>query len=114
LDFHLKNSSWNQAVTLAVQVFEADAKNYGPLQKVVEALLEAGQTQKARGILEQSRIPLTDGCEHAAVGKMLQARAERTPGRLEPVEWLVEHQGRTSDSLHKPDALAHVSRALAA
>jgi len=114
LDFHLKNSSWDQAVTLAVQVFEADAKNYGPLQKVVEALLEAGQTQKAMGILDQSRIPLTDAGEHEAVGKMLQALAERMPGRLEPLEWLVEHYGRTSDSFHMPDALAKLGDALVA
>src|SRR5437764_4732591 len=93
LDFHLKNSSWDQAVTLALQVFEADPKNYGPLQKVVEALLEAGQTQKAMGILEQSRIPLIDAGEHEAVGKMLNALADRMPSRIEPLEWLVELYG---------------------
>jgi len=112
LDFHLKNSSWDQAVTLAVQVFEADPKNYGPLQKVVEALLEAGQTQKAMGILDQSRIPLTDAGEHEAVGKMLNALAERTPGRIQPLEWLVELYGRTSNSFHMPDALAKLGDAL--
>src|SRR5438045_3178740 len=112
LDFHLKNSSWDQAVTLAVQVFEADAKNYGPMQKVVEALLEAGQTQKAKGILEQSRIPLIDAGEHEAVGKMLNAMADRTPGKVEPLEWLVELYGRTSDSFHMPDALARLGDAL--
>ena len=113
LDFHLKNSSWDQAVTLAVQVFEADPKNYGPLQKVVEALLEAGQTQKALGILEQSRIPLIDAGEHEAVGKMLNELADRMPGRIEPLEWLVELYGRTSDSFHMPDALAKLGDALA-
>jgi tetratricopeptide (TPR) repeat protein len=112
LDFHLKNSSWDQAVTLAVQVFEADPKNYGPMQKVVEALLEAGQTQKAMGVLEQSRIPMIDAGEHEAVGKMLQALADRMPGRLEPLEWLVELYGRTSDSFHMPDALAKLGDAL--
>jgi len=112
LDFHLKNSSWDQAVTLAVDVFEADTKNYGPLEKVVEALLEAGQTQKAMGILDQSRVPLTDAGEHEAVGKMLNGLAERTPGRLEPLEWLVELYGRTSDSFHMPDALAKLGDAL--
>jgi len=112
LDFHLKNSSWDQAVTLAVQVFEADAKNYGPMQKVVEALLEAGQTQKAKGILAQSRIPLIDAGEHEAVGKMLNALADRMPGQVEPLEWLVELYGRTSDSFHMPDALARLGDAL--
>ena len=112
LDFHVKNSSWDQAVTLAVQVFEADPKNYGPMQKVVEALLEAGQTQKAKGILEQARIPLIDAGEHEAVGKMLLALADRMPGRVEPLEWLVELYGRTSDSFHMPDALARLGDAL--
>jgi tetratricopeptide (TPR) repeat protein len=114
LDFHLKNSSWDQAVTLAVKVFEADPKNYGPMQKVVEALLEAGQTQKAMGVLEQSRIPMIDAGEHEVVGKMLHALAERMPGRLEPLEWLVELYGRTSDSFHMPDALANLGDALVA
>ncbi len=112
LDFHLKNSSWDQAVTLAVEVFEADHKNYGPLQKVVEALIQEGQTQKAMGILEQSRIPLIDSGEHEAVGKMLNALADRMPGRIEPLEWLVELYGRTSDSFHMPDALAKLGDAL--
>ena len=112
LDFHLKNSSWDQAVTLAMQVFEADAKNYGPVQKVVEALLEAGQTQKAKGILEQARIPLIDAGEHEAVGKMLNALADRMPGQVAPLEWLVELYGRTSDSFHMPDALARLGDAL--
>src|SRR5215470_17509362 len=114
LDFHLKNSSWDQAVTLAMQVFEADPKNYGPMQKVVEALLQAGQTQKAMGILEQSRIAMIDAGEHEVVAKMIHDLAERMPGRLEPLEWLVELYGRTSDSFHMPDALANLGDTLAA
>jgi tetratricopeptide (TPR) repeat protein len=111
LDFHLKNSSWDQAVTLAMQVFEADTKNYGPLQKVVEALLEAGQTQTAMGMLEQARMPMTDAGEHEVIGKMLNDLAARMPGRLEPLQWLVELYGRTSDSFHMPDALAKLGDA---
>ena len=112
LDFHLKNSSWDQAVTLAMQVFEADAKNYGPLQKVVGALLEAGQTQTAMGMLEQARMPMTDAGEHEVIGKMLNDLAARMPGRLEPLQWLVELYGRTSDSFRMPDALAKLGDAL--
>src|SRR5947208_15682992 len=66
------------------------------------------------GILEQSRIPVTDAGEHEAVEKMLRAVAKMMPGRLEPLEWLVEHYGRTSDSFHMPDALAKLGDALVA
>jgi tetratricopeptide (TPR) repeat protein len=36
------------------------------------------------------------------------------PGEVEPLEWLVELYGRTSDSFRMPDALAHLGDALAA
>src|SRR5260370_12237569 len=34
------------------------------------------------------------------------------PGRLEPLEWLVDSYGRTSDSFRMPDALAQLGDAL--
>ncbi len=43
---------------------------------------------------------------------MLNALADRMPGRLEPLEWLVELYGRTSDSFHMPDALAKLGDTL--
>src|SRR5437899_8591647 len=112
LDLHLKNSNWDQAVTLAMQVFEADAKNYGPMQKVVEGLLKAGQDEKAIGILAQSRLAMIDSGEHEVVAKMLHDLTASAPERLEPFEWLVELYGRTSDSFHMPDALANLGDAL--
>ena len=114
LDLYIKNSNWDQANTLAMRVFEADQKNFGPLQKVVELLLQAGQGEKAMGILEQARLPMIDAGEHEVVTKMLNELAAGMPGRLEPLEWLVELYGRTSDSFHLPDALAKLGDALAA
>jgi len=114
LDLYLKNSSWDQANALALKVFEADQKNFGPMQKVVESLLEAGQTDKAMGILEQSRLQMIDAGEHEVIGKLLTDLAARMPGRIEPLEWLVELYGRTSDSFRLPDALAQLGDALAA
>jgi tetratricopeptide (TPR) repeat protein len=114
VEFYVKNASWDQAVNLAMQVFEADQKNYGPLQKVVEALLEAGHAETAMGILQQSRVALIDAGEHEAVGMMLQSLADGMPERIEPLEWLVELYGRTSDSFRLPDALLKLGDALAA
>jgi tetratricopeptide (TPR) repeat protein len=114
LDLYVKNSNWNQATALAMRVFEADQKNYGPLQKVVEMLIHGDQSEKALGLLEQSRLAMIDAGEHEVVGKMLQDLAAGMPGRLEPLEWLVELYGRTSDSFHLPDALANLGDALVA
>jgi pilus assembly protein FimV len=114
LDLYLKNVKWDQANALALRVFEADAKNFGPLQKVVEALLESGQAEKAMPIIERVRIPMIDAGEHEVIGKFLTDLSGRLPGKVEPLEWLVDTYGRTSDSFRLPDALAQLGDALVA
>jgi tetratricopeptide (TPR) repeat protein len=114
LDLYLKNSDWDQASALADRVFEADQKNFGPMQKVVESLLQSGNGEKAMEILETSRLPMIDAGEHEVVGKLLNELAASMPGTVAPLEWLVELYGRTSDSFHMADALAHLGDALVA
>ena len=114
LDLYAKNSNWDKATDLAVRVFEADQKNFGPMQKVVESLVGSGQGEKAMAILEKARLPLIDAGEHEVIGKLLNELAASMPGKVEPLEWLVELYGRTSDSFRMPDALAHLGDALAA
>src|SRR5580704_3572618 len=65
-------------------------------------------------ILEKVRLPLIDAGEHEVIGKLLNELAASMPGKVEPLEWLVELYGRTSDSFRLPDALAHLGEALAA
>ena len=112
LDLYIKSLKWDQASTLALKIFDADPKNFGPAQKLVEAELESAQTDRAMAILDRTRIPMIDAGEHEIVGKLLTDLADRMPGRLEPLEWLVELYGRTSDSFRLPDALAHLGDAL--
>jgi pilus assembly protein FimV len=112
LDLYIKSLKWDQASALALKIFDADPKNFGPAQKLVEAELESGQTDRAMAILDRTRIPMIDAGEHEIVGKLLSDLADRTQGRLEPLEWLVELYGRTSDSFRLPDALAHLGDAL--
>jgi len=114
LDLYLKSVKWDEASTLALRIFDADPKNFGPAQKIVEALLESGQGDRAMAILDRTRIPMIDAGEHEVVGKLLNELAERMPGKIEPLEWLVEIYGRTSDSFRLPDALAHLGDALVA
>src|SRR6266851_354632 len=82
------------------------------MQKTVEALLGAGLGEKAMAILEKSRFPMIDAGEHEVIGKLLNELAAGLPGHIEPLEWLVELYGRTSDSFRLPDALAHLGDAL--
>jgi len=113
LDLYLKSSNWDDASSLALQVFEGDEKNFGLAQKVAEAMLESGQTEQAMALVSRLRIPMLDAGEHDAITRMLNDLTAKTPGRLEPLEWLVDSYGRTSDSFRLPDALAHLGDALA-
>ena len=114
LDLYLKNSDWSQAGELASRVFDADPKNFGPAQKVADALLGADEGQQAFDLLERIRIPMVDAGEHEAVGRMLNELATRLPRRTEPLEWLVELYNRTNDSFKLSDALLKLGDALAA
>jgi tetratricopeptide (TPR) repeat protein len=57
---------------------------------------------------------MLDSGEHDAIVRLLNGLATGLPSRLEPLEWLVDTYGRTSDSFRMPDALAHLGDALAA
>ncbi|HKN76035.1 MAG TPA: tetratricopeptide repeat protein [Candidatus Acidoferrum sp.] len=114
LDLYLKNANWDKATALALRVLGADSKNFGPAQKIVESLLESGQGDRAMAIIGQIRIPMIDAGEHEVIGRLQNELAGRMPGRLEPLEWLVDFYGRTSDSFRLPDALAHLGDALVA
>jgi tetratricopeptide (TPR) repeat protein len=114
LDLYLKNAKWDEATALALKIFACDAKNFGATQKTTEVLMESGQAERAMSLLSRIRIPMIDAGEHEAVAHLLTELSTRLPGRLEPMEWLVDTYGRTSDSFRMPDALANLGDALRA
>jgi tetratricopeptide (TPR) repeat protein len=114
LDLYLKASKWDEASALALRIFAHDQKNFTATQKVTEGFLESGQGDRAMSILSRIRIPMIDAGEHDGVVGLLQNLATRMPGRLEPLEWLVDTFGRMSDSFRLPDALANLGDALLA
>jgi len=114
LDLYLKSSNWDEATALALRVFDGDEKNFGLAQKVAETLLESEQAERALALVSRLRIPMLDSGEHDAVTKLLNELVAKMPGRLEPLEWLVDSYGRTSDSFRMPDALAQLGDALVA
>jgi pilus assembly protein FimV len=114
LDLCLKSSKWEEASALALRIFSHDEKNFTATQKVTEGFLESGQSERAMSMLSRIRIPMIDAGEHEGVVHLLQNLATRLPGRLEPLEWLVDTFGRMSDSFRLPDALANLGDALLA
>jgi len=114
LDLYVKSENWDAATALALKVFDGDEKNFGLAQKVAESLLESAQSERALALVSRLRVPMLDSGEHDAVTRLLSELASKMPGRLEPLEWLVDSYGRTSDSFRMPDALAQLGDALVA
>jgi len=114
LDLYLKSAKWDEATALALRIFSLDEKNFGATQKVTEALLAGGQAERAMSLISRIRLPMIDAGEHEGVAHLLNELATRLPGRLEPLEWLVDTYGRTSDSFRLPDGLAQLGDALVA
>ncbi len=114
LDLYVKNSRWKDAIALAVRVSDADEKNFGPAEKVAEALLEAGQYESAQSIIGRIRRPMLDAGEHETLSRLLAALVAKLPGRVELLEWLVDTYGHASDSFRLPDALGQLGEALVA
>ena len=111
LDLYLKESDWEQAQELALKVFNADQKNFGPAQKVIEAMLAAEEGEQALALLKQVQTVMTEAGETEALAKIMADLAAELPGRVEILEWLVGHYERTNDSFRLPDALAHLGQA---
>lgn len=113
LDLYLKNSSWKEASALSLRIYDADPKNFSAVEKTVGALLQAAQAETALPILNHIRTSMIDAGEHEIMVRLLNDLAAGLPDRIEPLEWLVDMYGRTSDSFRLPDALARLGEALA-
>src|SRR5229473_3578499 len=113
MDQYLRGQDWDQAVQLAMKIFEHDPKNFEMVSKVCIALLEAGESKRALGVTDQIRIPMIDAGEHDKISEILTRLAGQLPGNLTPLEWLVETYGRISDSFRLPDALSQLGDAAA-
>ena len=97
------------ASELANKIFARNPKHFAAAHRVADALLEAGEADRALAILDLIREAMTDAGEHEALSQSLIRAAERLPARIEPREWLVELYGRTSDSFRMSDALADLA-----
>jgi pilus assembly protein FimV len=98
-----------QAAALAEKVFARDPKHYAVPHRVAGALLDAGDLDRAHAMLALIRDTMIDSGDHESLAQTISRLAERKPGQLEPLEWLVDLYGRASDSFRLPDALAQLA-----
>ncbi len=111
LSLYLESGQPVKAADLAEKVFSRDSKHYAVPHRVAGALLEAGDLDRARAMLALIRDTMIDSGDHELLAQSIARLAERQPGQLEPLEWLVDLYGRASDSFRLPDALAQLAYA---
>ncbi len=111
LSLFLESGQAGKAADLAEKVFARDPKHYAAPHRVAGALLEAGELDRAEAMLALIRDTMIDSGDHESLAQTLSRLAERKPGQLEPLEWLVDLYGRASDSFRLPDALAQLAYA---
>ena len=114
LEQYLEGGQAEKATTLAGKVFARDPKHYQVTHQVANKLLEAGELDRAQALLALIRDTMIDSGDHEVLAQSISRLAERRPGQIEPLEWLVDLYGRASDSFRLPDALAQLAHALEA
>jgi tetratricopeptide (TPR) repeat protein len=111
LEIHAESGQLDKAASLAEKVFARDPKKYLVTHGVANMLLEAGDLKRANALLALIRNTMIDSGDHEALAQTINKVAERSPGQIEPLEWLVDLYGRASDSFRLPDALAQLAQA---
>jgi tetratricopeptide (TPR) repeat protein len=109
LGHYLDAGQLAKAVQLAEKAYAREPKQFLAVHRVANAVLEAGDLERAEALLGRIRSAMTDAGEHESLSQSLSLLAERRPGKLEPLEWLVDLYGQASDSFRLPDALAQLA-----
>ncbi|MCL6480249.1 MAG: tetratricopeptide repeat protein [Firmicutes bacterium] len=111
---HLKLGNTARAAECARRAFAEQREQYPLVFEVAEALLEGGAAEAAWELLEEIGDAMGVAGEYEKLARALHTVAERLPGRVEPLDRLVEIYRRTGDTFRLPDALIRLGEALAA
>ena len=111
LNLYLESGQVAKAASFAEKVFARDPKQYAVPHRIAGILLEDGDLARAEAMIDLIRNTMIDSGEHEAIAQTITHLAERKPGQLLPLEWLVDLYGRASDSFRLPDALAQLAGA---
>jgi len=114
LGLYLQTNRTDKAVGLARKIFKAAPERYAVMYDLGVQLLDSGETEKALGVLGEIREAMLQATDYDRLSQALATAAERMPGRLEPLEWLVDCYRHSSNSFHLPQALDQLAEAVAA
>ncbi len=114
VELYIQAGQADRAVELARKVFTASADRFSVVYDVAMHLLDGGEPERALELIGEIREKMLAGADYDRLTQALNNLAERLPGRLEPLEWLVDAYRRSSDSFRLNDGLDQLAEALVA
>jgi tetratricopeptide (TPR) repeat protein len=114
VDLELKSGQAKSAAERGRKDLARGHAHFAMLYRVTEALIESGQADEALPLLDELRDPMIEASEQDKFLHSLSRATERLPGRIEPLEMVVDFCRHTSDSFRLTDALGKLSEAYAA
>jgi tetratricopeptide (TPR) repeat protein len=114
VEFYIQVQKPDRAVELARKVFAAAPDRFSVIYEVAVNLLDGGAPERALELLSEIRQPMLAAADYDRLTQVLNNLIERLPGRIEPLEWLVDAYRRSSDSFRLNDGLDQLAEALVA
>ncbi|MGC1128457.1 MAG: tetratricopeptide repeat protein [Candidatus Acidiferrales bacterium] len=111
VDLELRTGQPQKAAEIARRQLARGHEHYGLLYHVAETLIESGQTDEAFPLLGELRNPMIEAGEQDRFVKALTSASERMPGRIEPLEMLVDFCRTISDPFRLNSALSQLADA---
>ena len=114
VDYELRGGHADQAAERARRQLARGHEHYGQLYKVAEAMIEGGQPDLALPLFNELRGAMIEAGAQDNFLNALSSACERLPGRIEPLEMLVDFCRHTSDPFRLNEGLGKLSDAYAA
>jgi len=114
MDFYLQSRQADRAVQLARKVFSGAPDRYTVMYNLCVNLLDGGEPDHSVELLREIREPMLNAADYDHLTHLLNNLVERLPGKVEPLEWLVDAYRRSSDSFRLNEGLDQLGEALVA
>jgi tetratricopeptide (TPR) repeat protein len=113
LGFYLQTQHTEKSVALARRVLAEAPERYNMVYELSLSLLDGGEAERALELLGEIRPAMLQASDFDRLAQALANVAERLPGRLDALDWLVDTYRQASDSFRLPQALDQLAEAAA-
>jgi tetratricopeptide (TPR) repeat protein len=109
IDLEISSEHVSKAADRARKQLARGSTHTAPLEKVVDALLQAGKAAEALPLVRELRGPMVEAGEQDKFLRLLSSSVEKLPDETEPLEMLADFARHTSDPFQLNAALTKLA-----